>query len=79
MESYILKQGFSAAFDRMSYSGLLLQLKSIGVGGSVLSICREFLSNLSQRFVVDGAIVRKPADRSAVAASLTRNLARIQE
>ena len=33
----------------------LLKLKSIGVGGSVLSICREFLSNRRQRVVVDGA------------------------
>ena len=29
---------FSAAFDRVNHSGLLL--KSIGVGGSVMSICR---------------------------------------
>ena len=39
---------FSAAFDRVSHSGLLLKLKSIGVGGSVLSICGEFLSNNRQ-------------------------------
>ena len=39
----------------MSHSGLLFKLKSIGVGGSVLSICREFLSGRRQRVVVDGA------------------------
>ena len=39
----------------MSHSGCLFKLKSIGVGGSVLSICREFLSNTRQRVVVDGA------------------------
>ena len=39
----------------MSYSGLIFKLKSTGVGGSVLSICREFLSNRRQRVVVDGA------------------------
>ena len=33
---------------------LLFKLKSIGVGGSVLSICIEFFSNSSQRVVVDG-------------------------
>ena len=41
----------SAAFDRVSYSGLLFKLKSIGV----LSICREFFFNCRQRVVVDGA------------------------
>ena len=39
----------------MSQSGLLSKLKSIGVGGSVLSICTEFLSDRRQRVVVDGA------------------------
>ena len=39
----------------MSHCGLLFKLKSTGVGGSVLSICREFLSNRRQRVVVDGA------------------------
>ena len=126
-ESYIVQLDFSTAFDRVSHSGLLFKLKSIGVGGSVLFICREFLSNRRQRVVVDGAIsewiptvfgvpqgnvlgsllfilyaceifelmenrlyayaddvtllavVRKPADRPAVAASLNRDLARVQE
>ena len=41
--------------DRVSHSGLLFKLKPISVGGSVLSICKEFLSNLRQRVVVDGA------------------------
>ena len=40
MESYIVQLDFSAAFDRVSHSGLF-KLKSIGVGGSVLSICRK--------------------------------------
>ena len=39
----------------MSYSGLLFKFKSIVVGGSVLSICTEFLSVHRQRVVVDGA------------------------
>ena len=46
---------FSAAFDRVSLSGLLFKLKFIGVGGSGLSISTEFLSDLKQRVVVDGA------------------------
>ena len=55
MESYIVQPDFSAAFDRVSRSGLLFKLKSVGEGGSVLSICREFFSNRRQRVVVDGA------------------------
>ena len=56
MESYIVQLDFSAAFDRVSHSGLLFKLKYIGVGGSVLSICTEFLSNHWHRVVVDGAV-----------------------
>ena len=55
MESYIVRLHFRAVFDRVSHSGLLFKLKSIGVGGSVLSICTEFLSDRRQRIVVDGA------------------------
>ena len=55
MESYIVQLDFSEAFDRVSHSGLLFKLKSIGVGGSVLSICTEFFSDPRQRVVVDGA------------------------
>ena len=40
MESYIVQLDFSAAFDRVSHSGLSFKLKYIIVGGSVLSICR---------------------------------------
>ena len=40
MESSIVQLDFSAAFGRMSHGGLLFKLKSIGVGSSVLSICR---------------------------------------
>ena len=49
------KLDFSAAFDRVSHSGLLFKLKCIGVGGSVLSIWREFLSNHRQRVMDGGA------------------------
>ena len=52
IESYIVE---SAAFDRASHSGLLFKFKSIGVGGSVLSICREFFCNRRQKVLVDGA------------------------
>ena len=44
---------FSAAFDRVNYLGILYKLCSVGIGGSVLSILTQFLSNQSQQ-VVDG-------------------------
>ena len=55
MESYIIQLDFSAAFDRVSHSGLLFKLNSIGISGSVLSICTEFLSDRRQRVLVDDA------------------------
>ena len=55
MESNIVQFDFSAAFDIVSHSGLLFKLKSIGICRCVLSICRVFLSDHRQRFVVDGA------------------------
>ena len=55
MEFNIVQLDFSAAVDRWSYCSVLFKFKSIGVGGSVLSICTEFLSDRRQRVVVDGA------------------------
>ena len=46
---------YCIAIDRMSHSSLLFKLKSICVGGRVLSICREFISIRRQRVVVDSA------------------------
>ena len=40
---------------RVSHSGLLFALKSIGVRGSVLSISTEFFSDRMNFVVVDGA------------------------
>ena len=51
MEFYIVQLDFSAAFDRVSHSGLLFKLKYIGVGGRVLSTC---CSPTAGRVVVDG-------------------------
>ena len=43
MESYVVQLDFSAAFDRVSHSSLLFKLVTLPLlGGSVLSICREF-------------------------------------
>ena len=45
---------FSAAFDGVNHLGILYKLCSVGIGGSVLSILIQFLSNRSQHVMVDG-------------------------
>ena len=45
---------FSVAFDRVNHQGILYWLCSVGIGGSVLSILTQFLSNLSWHVMVDG-------------------------
>ena len=45
---------FSAAFDLVNRQGIHFKLCSVGVGGSVLSVLTQFLSNRSQYVVVDG-------------------------
>ena len=41
----IIQIFFSAAFDRVNHLGILNRLGSMGIGGSVLSILTQFLSN----------------------------------
>ena len=53
-EARIVKIDFSAAFDRVNQLGILFKLCSVGIGGSVLSILLQFLSNRSQHVMVDG-------------------------
>ena len=45
---------FSAAFERVNDQGILYWLCSVGIGGSVLSMLTQFLSNRSQHVMVDG-------------------------
>ena len=45
---------FSAAFDRVKHQIILYKLCSIGIGGPVIFISTQFLSNRSQHIVVDG-------------------------
>ena len=45
---------FSAAFNRVNHQGILFKLYSVGVGGSVLYVLTQFLSNRSQYVMVDG-------------------------
>ena len=53
-EARIMQIDFSAALDRVNHQGILYRLCSGGVGGSVLSILTQFLSNRSQHVMVDG-------------------------
>ena len=45
---------FSAAFDGVNHLGILYKLCYVGIGGSVLSILTQFLSNRTQQVMVDG-------------------------
>ena len=53
-EARIVQIDFSAAFDRVNHLGILYKPCSVGIGGSVLSILTQFLSNRSQQVMVDG-------------------------
>ena len=53
-EARIVQIDFSAAFDRVNHQGILYKLCSLSIGGSVLSILTEFLSDRSQHVMVDG-------------------------
>ena len=52
-EARIVQIDFSAAFDRVNHLGILYKLCSVSIGGSVLSILTQFLSNASQHVMVD--------------------------
>ena len=43
-----------AACDGVNHLGILYKLSSVGIGGYVLSILIQFLSNRSQHVMVDG-------------------------
>ena len=53
-EARIVQIDFSAAFGRVDHLGILYKLCSVGIGGSILSILTQFLSNRSQQVMVDG-------------------------
>ena len=53
-EDSILQIDFSAASDRVNHQSILYKLCSVGIGGSVLSILTQFMSNQSQHIMVDG-------------------------
>ena len=57
---------FSAAFGRVNHQGILYNLSFVGIGGSVLSIFTQFLSNRLQHVMVDGCWSKLVNDMSGV-------------
>ena len=53
-EAKIVQIDFSVAFDRVNHQEILYKLSSVGIGGSVLSVLTQFLSNRSQYVLVYG-------------------------
>ena len=53
-EARIVQIYFSAAFDRVNHLGILYRFCSEGIGGPVLYILTQFLSNRSQHVMIDG-------------------------
>ena len=54
-EARIMQIDFSAAFDRVNHQGILYRIRSVGIGGSVLSILTQFQSSRSHHVMVDVA------------------------
>ena len=44
----------SAEYDRVNHLGILCKLCSVGIGGYVLLVLTQFLSNRSHHVMVDG-------------------------
>ena len=55
-EARIVQIDFSATFDKVNHLVILYKLCSVGMGGSVLSILTQFLSNRSQQVMVYGCL-----------------------
>ena len=53
-EARIVQIDFSTAFDRVNHQGILYYLSSVGIGGFMLFVQAQFLSNQSQYVLVDG-------------------------
>ena len=53
-EAWIVQIDFSAAFDRVNHQGIVYKVSYEGIGGALLSILTQFLSNRSLHVMVDG-------------------------
>ena len=65
-ESCAISLDFSAAFDRINHSALIYRLRLMGIGGSLLSVILNFVSNRTQRVHVDGYLGRSSQVMSGV-------------
>ena len=65
-EIRLVSLDFSAAFDTVNHKGLIFKLQSAGVGGKILNILTQFLSNRQQRVGVDGSFSPYSLVRSGV-------------
>ncbi|MEL7079449.1 MAG: reverse transcriptase family protein [Cyanobacteria bacterium J06582_2] len=54
-ESRLVQIDFSAAFDLVNHKALVFKLQSLGIGGYILDLIKDFLTDRQQRVVVDGA------------------------
>ena len=53
-EARIVQVDFSAAFDRANHQGILYELCSVRIVGSVFYMLTQFLSNRSQHVLMNG-------------------------
>ena len=53
-ETRIVQIDFSAAFDLVNHRALIYKLQNLGIGGWVLGLLIDFLTDRKQRVVVDG-------------------------
>ena len=65
-ETRIVQIDFSAAFDLVNHKALVFKLQNLGIGGWVLGLLIDFLSDRKQRVVVDGAFSETRAVLSGV-------------
>ena len=54
-ESRLVQIDFSAAFDLVNHKALIFKLQNLGIGGYLLGLLHDFLTDRQQRVVVDGA------------------------
>jgi hypothetical protein len=57
METHAVHLDFSKAFDKVSHKLLLHKLRSYGFSGSLLKWFNNYLTNRTQRVVIDGVIL----------------------
>ena len=53
-EARLVQIDFTGAFDKVNHVGLIYKLEAAGIGGSVLSVITQFLSERTQSVVLDG-------------------------